>query len=830
LLDSHGEVLGTFACYLRHPATPTAHHRWLIKSATQTAAVCIIKAQSERSLLESERTLRQSNELLGRMERLAQIGAWSLDAETGELTWSREVYRIHDVDPNTRPVVDNAINFYAPSARPNIRAAVEAGLRDGIPWDLELPFITATGRHLWVRAQGQAEFADGRLKRIHGAFQDITERKQAVAALRESEERLQLALRGTTDGLWDWKLKTNDAYLSPRWKAMLGYADDELPNHLDTWKQLTHPDDVEPIMAVATDVAAGRADKYDVEFRMRHKDGRWLSILSRAFLVRDSSGQPERLVGTHLDLTERKLVERRLADSENRFRKLVEDTNVIVWEYVPATECLTYVSPQAAQLGYPIEDWYRPHFWRDHIHPDDRTGALEFCDAQIKAGTDHQFHYRFARANGEYVWFDDKVSLVPQPDGSLVLRGVFIDITERKNAESAQAALEAQLRQSQKMEAVGTLAGGIAHDFNNILGVIMGCGEIARRESKTNLEAVQALDDLLVASRRARELIRQILTFSRRDVPQRSVVRLDAIVRESIRMLRATVPATIELREHISTPLPPVLADATLMTQVILNLATNAARAIGSNPGCIEIQLVSRMFNETQAAALAGLKAGPYAHLTVRDNGPGMDAKIRDRIFEPFFTTKAPGQGTGLGLSVVHGVVKSHDGVITVDSQPGVGTRFDIFLPTTPEVEPIAAPPARPGIATATRERILLVDDEPSLLKVCGIVLKQAGYTVTACASPLEAFEHFRRTPEEFDLLVTDYSMPNQTGIDLGCNILALRPGFRMIICTGYGAGLTREKAIGAGFSDVLQKPVEPDHLCNAVRDALLQPIGSRHP
>lgn len=515
--------------------------------------------------------------------------------------------------------------------------------------------------------------------------------------------------------------------------------------------------------------------------------------------------------------------EQSLRQSESRFRALVERTEVIVWEFDPAINAMTYVSPQASRLGHPMEAWLSPGFWQDHLHPDERDRVVGFFEREVRQGNDHEDQYRFATATGDYVWFAGKVSVESRSGGASILRGIFMDITERKRAEETQARLKAQLHQAQKLEAIGTLAGGIAHDFNNLLGAIIGYAELARIQSANNARAIESLNDLMRASFRARDLVKQILTFSRREEQAHGVIALEPILEESIRLLRATLPATIELRSRVVDPVPCIRGDSTLIHQVIMNLGANAAQAIGDRPGTIDIELMGVMCRSGEPSSRPELAPGRYVRLAVRDNGPGIDPAVRDRIFEPFFTTKERGKGTGLGLSVVHGILQAHDGVLHLESQPGCGAAFEIYFPALEEA--VSAPTPEPASAAPISSRgqgtILLVDDEEALLSIGQRLLRGMGYTVVTALTPAQALSIFRENPGHFDLLITDYTMPGCTGLDLAGEIRKLRPNLPMLICTGYGASLTREVVVRSGFHDVLLKPVERATLLGAVRAAL---------
>lgn len=508
--------------------------------------------------------------------------------------------------------------------------------------------------------------------------------------------------------------------------------------------------------------------------------------------------------------------------AESRFRMAIEHSFDCL-ALTNAGGLCTYISPAVTRiLGYAVEE-LSGHPASQIVLPEDLGTYLTHQEfLKRNTGTHAELEYRVRHRNGSTRWIQSAdTNRLDDPDLRAIVRN-FRDITERKHAELIQGKLEVQLRQSQKMEAIGTLAGGVAHDFNNILGAIIGCAELARMDSINNPDALANLDDLLKASHRAKDLVKQILAFSRREEYQRKVIPLEPIVSESLRLLRATLKPSIELRSFLAAPLPDVLVDPTMIQQVLINLVTNAAQAIGDRPGLVEIHV--REHTEDPAPELRHPRAHghPQVLIQVRDNGCGMDSDLLGRIFEPFFTTKGPGQGTGLGLSVVHGIISAHGGVIRVESSPGKGTTFAILLPAATGSRTATPEPARPSAPLpGGHERILLVDDERSLLAVSEKVLRRVGYQVTACNDSSSALVLFRNTPDDFDLVITDYSMPGQSGTDLAREMFALRPRLPVIVCTGYTTGLTADQALQMGFSEFLHKPLVLDQLCAAIRRVL---------
>ncbi|MBF0510372.1 MAG: PAS domain S-box protein, partial [Deltaproteobacteria bacterium] len=384
--------------------------------------------------------------------------------------------------------------------------------------------------------------------------------------------------------------------------------------------------------------------------------------------------------------------------------------------------------------------------------------------------------------------------------------------------QEGRADIENQLRQVQKMEAMGALAGGIAHDFNNILGAIYGYTEIALEDARAGKLDPNDLEQVLLGCKRAKDLIKQILTFSRRTEKKTYPVRLGMVVEEALNLIRASFPTTIEISKHIEAAGGLVMADPTEIHQVIMNLCTNSAHAMRDSWGLLEVKLTEVQLTTKEAVRHPDLTPGSYLKLTVKDTGGGIDPKIIGRIFDPFFTTKK-GEGTGMGLSVAHGIIKSYAGAIEVTSGPGSGSTFAVFLP---KIE-IQAEEAGDVMAQAPRgtERILFIDDEATLVHLWRQILKRLGYQVTAYTDSLEALCLFRDHPDSFDLVITDQTMPIITGLDLAREVLAIRPDMPIILCTGYSESVTSEMAKAAGIQEYILKPLDHLEMANVVRRTL---------
>jgi PAS domain S-box-containing protein len=449
-----------------------------------------------------------------------------------------------------------------------------------------------------------------------------------------------------------------------------------------------------------------------------------------------------------------------------------------------------------------------------------RARQDEFLRLRRQGVTDiFSYEWEVNAPSGKTVILDVRSQLLTQNQQPAGVLFVARDITERKKAEEERIKLEKQLYDAQKMEAVGTLASGIAHDFNNILAVIMEYAELLR-DNRSLPAHEDNLQRLLMAAERARELVQQILTFSRHADHDKKPVDLKLIIREEIRLLRATMPKSIDIRHNIAGQPATVIADVTQIHQIIMNLCTNAAQAMGEKGGILSITLARENLMDAETAGALHLKPGAYVKVSVTDTGPGIDTKIANRIFEPFFTTKKPGEGTGLGLSVVYGIVKNHDGAILVESPPGAGAAFHIYLPLANEPAVGPGHPSESGLSSG-KEHILFIDDEADITRLAEASLKRLGYHVTISTDSREALAMFKSRPEAFDLVITDMTMPHLSGSDLAREILQVRPAQPIILCTGYSSYIDAEKAAQMGIKSFLLKPLSRKALAEAVRKIL---------
>ncbi len=443
--------------------------------------------------------------------------------------------------------------------------------------------------------------------------------------------------------------------------------------------------------------------------------------------------------------------------------------------------------------------------------PEGHIGLKRFLTVPVSIQT--KLVGQIALANAQRNYTDQDLNAIEQ------ISELFALAIFRHRSEEENEVLQGQLRQAQKMEAIGTLAGGIAHDFNNILAAIIGYVEMAQMEVSENPTAKHHLEQVLKAGYRAKDLVRHILAFSRQAEQERKPIQIHLIVKEAMKLLRASLPTTIEIRTKIAPGATTVLADPTQVHQVLMNLCTNAHHAMMVTGGTLAVELETVNLTSSDISGYGDIKSGKYIRLKIQDTGAGMKREILDRIFDPYFTTKQKGVGTGLGLAMVYSIVKAHEGMIKVESELGVGTLFEVFLPRI-ESEAESDAEAFGPIATGS-ERILMVDDEASLVELGKRMLMRLGYHVVTRTSSIEALEAFRDNPAAYDVIITDMTMPNMTGDQLAKHILALRPDIPVILCTGFSELITEEKAREMGLAGFLFKPLSLRDLGSVVRKAL---------
>jgi len=530
----------------------------------------------------------------------------------------------------------------------------------------------------------------------------------------------------------------------------------------------------------------------------------------------------ERTAALELDIAKRQRTEAALRESEQRFRGVFNSTFQFIGVLGPDGTLQEANQTGLETIGATREQTLGRPFWETRWW--NHSPALQ---AQLRRAIERAAHGELVRFETQYPRHDGRMltvdfSLKPVLDDlgqpiCLIAEGR--DITERTLADEARARFERQMRQGQKLEAIGTLAGGIAHDFNNILTALIGHAELLADDLPDGDPARERLVHVLKAADRARDLVGQILIFSRRGEQERRVIHLHEVLAEALKLIRASLPSTIEIVTALNDQSPPVLADPTQMHQVIMNLCTNAAHAMRDG-GRLTVRQATVDVDATAARLTPRLRVGRYVRVTVSDTGHGMDQPMLDRIFEPFFTTKPVGEGTGLGLSVVHGIMERHDGALTVESQLDQGTTFHLYLPAA-DVEPHRAEAVVPELPRGTGQRVLVVDDDGAVAQAAVLLLQRVGYRPSAYTNPLDALAVFQREPDTFDVVLTDLTMPRLTGVELARELRGIRADVRIILATGASDKVSGSQPDGAGFCQLVKKPYNLRTLADAVSRAL---------
>jgi len=638
-------------------------------------------------------------------------------------------------------------------------------------------------------------------------FSDITERKQAEEALRESEEKLRNILEHSSNLFYSHTAEHELIYLSPQCREFLQCEPEEA---LVKWTEFATDNPINKNGFRLTEKAiktGKRQPPYDLELMGVKGRKIWVEVREAPILA---DGKTVAIVGSLTDVTQRKQAEESLQESEDKFRNIAESS--LVGVYIIQDNIFIYVNPKFAEIfGYSVGECLNAMNYRQLVHPED----INLVQEQVSKRESRKvkfvnYTFRGIKKSGETIIVEIFGSSI-QLNGKTSVTGTILDITERKQ-------LEKQLQQAQKLESIGNLAGGIAHDFNNILASIIGFTELALDDVTKGTPMEDSLQEVYTASKRARDLVKQILTFARQSDEKQKLIHVDACIKEVLKLIRSTIPTTIEIRENIKSK-SLIMGNPSQVHQLFMNLCTNAAQAMDDAGGILEIGVTDVTLNEKSAFPLSERQSGNYMKVTVSDTGPGIPPNIIRSIFDPYFTTKDVGEGTGMGLALAHGIVESYGGKITVDSKLGKGTKFSIYLPITRKHGDLRLY-EKEKLPSGT-ESILFVDDELPITKMGSQILERLGYRVTVRTSSVEALELFRTKPDEFDLVITDMAMPNLTGDELAMELIAFRYDIPVILCTGYSKKITDEKAAQIGIKAFLYKPIVKADLAKTVRKVL---------
>jgi len=642
--------------------------------------------------------------------------------------------------------------------------------------------------------------AEEKLQKYQEHLEDLVEER--TSALIEREEKYRSLFESSLDGIAESSLEGKLLSCNPAYSKMTGYSEAEA-------KKLTYQE-LTPLKWAEIDkkhvqqcLERGFSDPYEKE-RLR-KDGQVFPISIRIWLRKDKQGNPLSLWGIVRDISDRKRVEKALRESEKKYRSMLEAMKDAA--YICSSEFrIEYMNPRMiSRIGR------------------DATGQLchkavydsdEKCSWCIFDNIQQREHVEYELEDPkDNRYYSITNSPILHSGGSISKLTIFRDITESKE-------IEAQLRQASKMESIGTIAGGIAHDFNNLLFMIVGNAELALEDIPEWNSTHTNLKEIKTASLRASGIVKQLLNFSRKTDQKLIPIGAVTVIKDTLKFLRAAIPTTVDIQRHLPDTDMTILADPIQINQLLMNLCTNASQAMKETGGTLEITVENECLTEDSVNNYPNLTAGEHLKLTVSDTGPGIDPEIIDRIFDPYFSTKEVGKGSGMGLSVVHGIVNSHNGAITVDSELGKGATFTVLFPVVSDEPVMEAKPSSDKIPHGN-ETILFVADDDSITIMIGQMLERLGYRVETRLNPEEALELFQSKPNEFNLIITDMTMPQMTGVKLSEKLKEVRSDVPVIICTGHSSLIDEDKAKKFGIDAYVMKPIVKNDIAKTIRKVL---------
>ncbi len=786
-------------------ARPVEVH--LRKGTFEGRPVILVLAVDIARRLEAEAEAERSKSRLEEAQRIAHVATWEWDLPNDTIRWSEELFRIFGLEPNGfSPRFEQILQVMAPECRHRMKALVRNAIEKGEGFDAEYIVVQPSGVrrtvHVWARMESGE---DGKPARLMGVSQDITDLRAVEEALRASEARLRSVMENAPVILFGLDAEGRFTLSEGRGLGALGLEPGQVVGASVQDVYAAHPDIIQDVdKALAGEEVARIVFVQEMAFDTRYMP------------VRGPSGEVTGAIGVATDITE--MVQAQ--DEQRKLAALVERSQDFIGLATlhgevlylnPAGMRLVGVSPQEKPEDRNIRDFAaRPQEINEVMDSLRRTGYWS-AETELR-------HL----STGERIPVSTQtfVVTVPETGEPLAIATVMRDLREEKAALAERDRMETLLRQSQKMETIGTLAGGIAHDFNNLLTPILGWAQLIREDLGADHPADQDLQEVVEAALRAKELVRQILSFSRHGEQERKPIDPRPVVEEAVRLLRATLPSSVEIRSHIRHTRGWIRADPTQIHQVVMNLGTNSLHAMKGKKGLLSVELTQVEVDEIFAQTRPALEPGPHIRLTVSDTGTGMDPSIVDRVLEPFFTTKEVGEGTGLGLSVVHGIVTSYGGDITLYSEPREGTSVSVYIPVTEPTTHATASEVTSGLPP-TGTRVLFVDDQLEILALAKRMLAGLGYRVRVARGGPEAVTMIRNAPEEVDVLITDFTMPGMDGLEVTQKVREVRQSLPVVLVSGFSEDLTSERLSGEGIGSYLMKPFVAHELDAAIRRAL---------
>ena len=818
LRDDDGIPIGILFAFDEHPHASDPNQEALLKVAAARAAAELRREAHAERVHQSEARMRYALEAGG-------IGMWEWDLAADSWVYNdrwaaMRGYAQGEVVPYFRDGLPEDVERFKP-----LVDRLLAGELDS--YEIEYRTPHRDGGYRWINSRTHIMKcgADGRPLRIIGLQMDIHERRLAEERERANQQWLELTLDATELGVWDWNSVTDELVWSERCASILGYRIDEMPRFSRDSAAMYHIDDRSAAWQQFVAHLKGEQAQLRLELRCRAKDGHWVWLLVNGRVTeRDENGRALRAVGTHQDISQLRNAELALRESEARLRTVVENSPVGIF-LASADGAIVYGNSAIVALRSEADWQTHGYEWLHLVHREDRPRIEERWQAFIAQPDGvYDMEWRAVLPQGGELRIRVRAAPIREHTRVLGFAGTVEDVTEQRAAEQRERALESQLQQTQKIEAIGKLTGGVAHDFNNSLATILGFANLALGRPTEDAKLGKYLETVVQAAEHSRDLVRKLLDFSR-SAPAGEVEALDLVPRigDAVHMLQAVIPATIRIVTHFDAQLPAVRIGATDLQQLLFNLTLNARDAIDEHG---EISIVLRAPHHFDGVCAACHRAldGDYVELAVSDSGSGIAADSLPRIFEPFYSTKEVGKGTGMGLSVLHGIVHRVGGHVLVDSNAGVGTVMRVLLragdlaPT-----PAVAAPVAEAVAAASRPetRVLVVDDEPTIVQFLCEWLEIEGFAVKGFTDPRAARDWAAQPDAEFDVLITDQTMPGMTGLELAASLRERRAQLPVIVCTGLADRVSATRASELGVAHLFLKPVPMAELLDALRRAV---------
>ena len=767
-----------------------------------------------KKLKSSEEALTKSEVFLNATEKISKVGGWEIDGETQKVFWTKEIYNITEVPADYDPssLEKEAIAFFNKEDQMRLLKATQRAFEHAEPYNMEFLITTAKGNKKWAQATCEPVVVDGKVVKLGGTFQDITERKQGEEALRESEKKYRQLVESTNDWVWSTDVNGLHTFSNQAVRSFLGYEPHEIIGK--SAFKFIHPEDQNRIQKMVQQAVNHKKGWQIDKIRWLHQDGGIRHVESRAEPILDANGNMAGFQGIDRDVTEREHAVETLRESEEKYRFLVENANDAI--FIAQDEAVKFPNPKSEEMtGYSAEELAKMPFI-NLIYPDDRDMVLDRHKRRLSGETlPETYDFRIINKAGETLWVDLNTGAISW-GGRPATLNLLRDITQQKQ-------LEAQLQQSQKLEAIGMLAGGVAHDLNNILSGIVSYPELIMMDLPEDSPLRKPISTIQKSGKKAAVIVQDLLTLARRGVAITEVANLNHIISEQLKSPEfenlLSFHQNVKIDTNLGKDLLDIKGSTTHLSKSLMNLISNAAEAM-IDGGTIFISTENR-YVDRPVKGYGHVKAGDYVIMTISDTGIGMSSEDMQKIFEPFYTKKAMGRsGTGLGMAVVWGTVKDHKGYIDLKSTKGKGTTFTLYFPVTRQEA--AADRSLLSIEDymGKGETILVIDDVEEQREIASVMLKKLGYSVTSVSNGEEAVEYMKNNTA--DLLVLDMIMdPGIDGLETYKRILKMHTEQKAIIASGYSETSRVKAALKFGAGAYVKKPYLIEKLGLIVRNEL---------